>query len=364
MTVGLVAGFDAYQWRLNGNVIPNATGHTIQATQAGVYDARVEKGTLWSDWSHTPVQIVIQSPTVSPPIQVSGMMSPAIPAADGNTSVNLTVPNSNNYTSFIWEKVGSSTVLGSSPVFAATSPGNYIVSVNTQFGCSSIFSPPFTVVNANGSNGRFACGQPRSQFQCELAKVALSWSLSPNQTNPATTLEIYRGTKKGGPYVLDAQLAPSAVAYTDTLLSPAIQYFYVIRAINGNAASALCNEASATTLSDLTPPTPPGSLIVSSTTSSSITLSWNASTDNVGVTQYDLYINGVKSYITNLTTFIASGLTHDQTYTFIVKAEDGSGNVSPASNQVSGTAIISGLTYQYYDNLSTSMSEYCRISAR
>jgi large repetitive protein len=355
VTLGVVAGLDQYTWRFNGTVIPTATTNTLTVTQAGTYDCQIRRGTLVSDWSHTPVQIIIQTPTITPPIQVSGLMSDVLPAADGKTSVNLTVPNASNFTSFIWEKVGSSTVLGTSPIFSAPAAGNYIVSVNTQFGCSSIFSPPFTVINANGANGPASVGNLVANSSSNT-KVGLSWSLSPNQNNPATSFEVYHGTKKGGPYTLIAQLSPSTVTYTDTLLLPAIQYFYVIRAINGNAASPLSTEANATTLSDLTPPTAPTGLTIASTTSSSIGLSWTAATDNVSVTQYDIYINGVKSYITSQTSFIVNGLTHGQNYAFTVVAEDGSGNVSPVSNQVAGKALYNGLLYQYYNNLPTSMS--------
>ena len=62
-TIGLAPGYTAYQWRLNGVIIPNATGNSILATQAGTYDARVERGTLWSDWSHTPVVITVVAAT-------------------------------------------------------------------------------------------------------------------------------------------------------------------------------------------------------------------------------------------------------------------------------------------------------------
>lgn len=347
VTMGVMQGLDAYQWRFNGNVISGATGNSIVATQAGTYDCRVQKNGVWSDWSHTPVTIVIQSPTVTPPIQVAGLQTSVLPGADGKTTVDLTVPNASSYTIFTWEQQGSSTVLGTSPVFTATQPGNYIVSVNTQYGCSSIFSPAFTVVNAKGPNPPGAVGNLVANSNSNT-KVALSWSLSPNQTNPATSLEVYTATKAGGPYKLDAKLAPSATSYTDSLLNPNVKYFYVIRAVNGTAASALSNEANATTLSDTQAPTAPVGLKVTGSTANSISLAWGASSDNVGVTQYDIFINGQKSYVTSDTSFIASGLTHNNSYTFTVKAEDGSGNVSNASSQVVGQAIISGLSYSFY----------------
>ncbi|MEP6681606.1 MAG: hypothetical protein ABJA35_00020, partial [Parafilimonas sp.] len=43
VTLGLAPGFTAYQWRLNGNLINGASTNSIQATQAGTYDARVQR---------------------------------------------------------------------------------------------------------------------------------------------------------------------------------------------------------------------------------------------------------------------------------------------------------------------------------
>ncbi|MFL5741581.1 MAG: carbohydrate-binding protein [Flavisolibacter sp.] len=56
-TIGLAPGFDAYQWRKDGVIINGAATNTLQVTQTGSYDARVQRGGIWSDWSHTPVVI-------------------------------------------------------------------------------------------------------------------------------------------------------------------------------------------------------------------------------------------------------------------------------------------------------------------
>lgn len=57
-TIGVLGGFSGYQWRLNGNIIPNATGNTLDVTAPGVYDAMVEKADgTWSDFSHVPIVI-------------------------------------------------------------------------------------------------------------------------------------------------------------------------------------------------------------------------------------------------------------------------------------------------------------------
>jgi hypothetical protein len=65
-TIGLAPGYDEYQWRKDGVVITGATSRSIQATALGTYDARVRRGTTWSEWSKIPVQLV----TASLPIRI------------------------------------------------------------------------------------------------------------------------------------------------------------------------------------------------------------------------------------------------------------------------------------------------------
>ena len=84
---------------------------------------------------------------------------------------------------------------------------------------------------------------------------------------------------------------------------------------------------------DVTPPTAPTNLTWSHV-GMTVTLSWQASTDNVGVTGYDLYYGS--SYLGSFTetTMTSIGLKAGVPYTFSVKAHDAAGNVSEASNQV------------------------------
>lgn len=89
--------------------------------------------------------------------------------------------------------------------------------------------------------------------------------------------------------------------------------------------------------SDTETPTVPTNLAVTNTTSSSVTLSWGAATDNVGVTGYDVYEGATLAATVTDTTATVSGLNANATYTFTVKAKDAAGNVSAASNEISAT---------------------------
>ncbi|WP_454047109.1 endonuclease [Chryseobacterium sp. Marseille-Q8038] len=95
---------------------------------------------------------------------------------------------------------------------------------------------------------------------------------------------------------------------------------------------------------DTQAPTTATGLNVSGTTSSSISLAWNASTDNVGVTAYNVYMNGNLQTTTSSTSTTISGLTPSTTYSFYVVAKDAAGNSSSNSSTVSGTTNSGGTT--------------------
>lgn len=97
--------------------------------------------------------------------------------------------------------------------------------------------------------------------------------------------------------------------------------------------------------SDTTAPTTPTNLAASGTTSSSTNLSWTGSTDNVGVTGYNVYSGTTLLGTATGTTYTASGLTASTTYSFTVKAKDAAGNLSAASNAVSVTTSAATATY-------------------
>jgi chitodextrinase len=88
-----------------------------------------------------------------------------------------------------------------------------------------------------------------------------------------------------------------------------------------------------TQLPDTQAPTAPSNLSSSNITTVSFTLSWAASTDNVGVIGYDVYQNGVKINLLNVTgtSFNVISLLPGTTYSYYVKAKDAAGNVSASS---------------------------------
>ncbi|MFF1893756.1 glycoside hydrolase family 48 protein [Streptomyces sp. NPDC058206] len=93
---------------------------------------------------------------------------------------------------------------------------------------------------------------------------------------------------------------------------------------------------------DTEPPTAPAGLTVTATTNNSVSLSWSASTDNVAVTGYDVYRNGVLAGSATTRTFTDQGLAAATAYSYAVAARDAGGNTSALSTTVSATTKSGG----------------------
>ncbi len=109
--------------------------------------------------------------------------------------------------------------------------------------------------------------------------------------------------------------------------------------------------------SDTTPPSAPGNPRATSTTANSVSLAWDASTDDVGVTAYDVYNGSAVAATVAGTSATVTGLAPDTAYTFTVKARDAAGNASPASASVvartqpggGGRTLTNGTDYPIRD---------------
>ncbi|MEU4577185.1 chitinase [Nonomuraea sp. ATR24] len=94
---------------------------------------------------------------------------------------------------------------------------------------------------------------------------------------------------------------------------------------------------------DTEAPSTPGNLAVGNATSTSLTATWSASTDNSGsVARYEVSRNGGAPAATTGTTHTATGLTPQTAYRFKVRACDAAGNCSPYTGEVTGTTTVGG----------------------
>ncbi len=88
---------------------------------------------------------------------------------------------------------------------------------------------------------------------------------------------------------------------------------------------------------DTTPPSTPTGLTAIHKTATEASFSWVASTDNVAVTGYRIFRNGVQVGTSAQTTYADSGLTANTAYSYTVSAYDAAGNSSTTSQPLSIT---------------------------
>ena len=98
---------------------------------------------------------------------------------------------------------------------------------------------------------------------------------------------------------------------------------------------AACDGSGTPPGGDTAAPSVPGSLRSTGTTSGSVSLAWNASTDNVGVTGYNVFQGSTQVATVTGTSATVSGLAPDTAYSFQVSARDAAGNTSARSAALS-----------------------------
>jgi chitodextrinase len=112
---------------------------------------------------------------------------------------------------------------------------------------------------------------------------------------------------------------------------------------------------------DTQPPSAPGGLVTTGATHTSISISWSASTDNVGVVGYDVFRGAAKVDSTTATSYTFGGLSCGTSYTIAVQATDAVGNRSGTSEISASTAACpppscpaGAFSAQYYGNMTLS----------
>ena len=116
---------------------------------------------------------------------------------------------------------------------------------------------------------------------------------------------------------------------------------------------------------DTEPPASPAHPLATALSSSSIRLTWEASSDNVGVAGYDIFRGGVLLVTTLATVYTNTGLSASTLYTYTVKAKDAAGNSSDPSTTANATTqaaevppVLDGtvLVEESFDSYTTNVS--------
>jgi glucose/arabinose dehydrogenase/chitodextrinase len=141
-----------------------------------------------------------------------------------------------------------------------------------------------------------------------------------------------------------AQVA-SGTSHLDAPLAPGVYFYKVVAEDAAGLLGPPSTVASATVPSDTQAPTTPANLTATVQPGNNVALSWTASTDNVGVTRYNVHRSTTAGFTPGPGNRIAqpTGASYTDsalnpgTYYYAVIAEDAAGNPSTPSNEASAT---------------------------
>ncbi|RVU90649.1 T9SS C-terminal target domain-containing protein [Flavobacterium columnare] len=206
---------------------------------------------------------------------------------------------------------------------SANNSDDMIVTVNGTAGPFSITSQGSATSYTGGTSQMVTwnvAGTTANGVNC--ANVDILWSTN----NGATWIPLLTGTLNDG---TENITIPNTATTTGRIMVKGSNHIF----FDVNNANITVVAGSSDTIA----PTAPTALTASGTTEISTSLSWIASTDNVGVTGYDVYQDTVLIGSTTATTYNVTGLTASTSYTFTIKAKDAAGNISNASNAITVT---------------------------
>jgi len=197
-------------------------------------------------------------------------------------------------------------------------------------------------------------------------QVNLTWTAATDNVG-VTAYNVYRD---GG--TTPFTTLGNVTSYSDTGLTAGTTYSYTVVACDaaGNC-SVQSTAASATTgaAPDTLAPTIPAALTATASGASQINLAWTAATDNIGVTAYQVYRDGVLiATLGNVTSYSDTGLTAGTTYSYTVAACDAAGNCSLQSTAApattaAATAALSGLTVSCPATVASGQTGSCTANA-
>jgi chitodextrinase len=169
-----------------------------------------------------------------------------------------------------------------------------------------------------------------------ISQINLSWTAATDNVG-VTGYKVYRN---------GAQVGTSATnSFQNSGLAVNTSYSYTVSAYDaaGNN-SAQSTAVSVSTLPDTTAPSVPANLSAQAVSPTQVTVSWNASTDNVGVAGYKIYRDG--AYLTTATGTLYQdlGLTAGATYSYTVSSLDAAGNESATTGAVQATTLVPDTT--------------------
>lgn len=247
---------------------------------------------------------------------------------------------------------------------ATVANGQHLITAKAYDAAGNFSNSSYYVTVQNGDSQPPTAPSNPSAKATAPNSVTLTWTASTDNIGVAGYRIVRNGT-------LLTQVGP-VTSFQDNQVLPNTQYTYAITALDtaGNVSPS-SSPASTTTptpnVSDTQAPTTPAGLTATTISSQQINLSWNTSTDNVGVAGYDVYRStdgGTPQKVSLVTTtsYGDTGLRANTKYSYYVKARDAAGNTSSQSNTASAQTATSKRKSRVFGTVSGSGKKLSGVS--
>ncbi len=164
------------------------------------------------------------------------------------------------------------------------------------------------------------------------SQVDLAWNASTDNV-AVTGYRVFRND------VPIADVSAATLSYSDGPITPGT-YRYTVRAVDGAGNVSDASTEVTATVPDTEKPTTPQNLDATARGAFQVDLTWDASTDNVGVASYLIYRNDVHiDTVSGTDTSYTDNVLAPDLYTYYVRAVDDAGNLSDPSNTDSATVV-------------------------
>ena len=283
--------------------------------------------------------VVSDARVISPVVQVNTSGVAATLYSSGGSTTNpdleLTLPYSGllsgqvprvvwmdtSQTPAIWTDAGVSLVnVGSDSITALLPHLSAYTVVGVTIGPPPTSPPPATTITATPGDGQ----------------VTLSWS----PTSTATSYDVFESTTSGS-YGSTPTTTTTSTSATVMGLTDGTNYYFTVKAVNELGEGPASNEASATPVAPVTPPSAPTN-VSTAAGDGEVMLSWGAVT---GATSYEVFesttsgsYGSTPAATTTSTSATITGLTDGTEYYFTVKAVNSAG-AGAASTETSATPV-------------------------
>jgi fibronectin type 3 domain-containing protein len=332
------------------------TEYQIQGTAASVAATFTQASDFWLAMMVTfkPGNQNVQPPTAPTNLTATGSTTTASLSWNPSTSsvgvanYNVYRSTTSGFTPSAGNLIGQPT--GTSYTDSGLSAGTYYYLVTAQDTAGNVSTPSNQASATVTADTTPPTAPTNLTANGSVSSVSLTWTASTDNVG-VTNYTVYRSTVSGfTPSAANRIAQPTGTSYTDAGLAAGTYYYLVTAQDAAGNVSTPSNQASGTVTGDTIPPTAPTNL-AATTSISSASLTWTASTDNVGVTNYNVYRSTVSGFTPSLanriaqptgTSYTDSGLAPG-TYYYLVTAQDAAGNVSSPSNQASATIAAAGI---------------------